>query len=104
MSDEKQLRRHVLRMRVNDTELEFFTERAKLCGLPLSRFIREAARGDAPRARPFETNLEAVHQLARIGNNLNQLARHANATRRAKLSRRLEETLRRVDEAIERLS
>jgi hypothetical protein len=55
-----------------------------------STFLREAAFG----AR-FGTRLQAaaVHELQRIGNNLNQLTRGAHTMRRYDLSRRLEEVL-----------
>ena len=100
-------RRHRLKFmsfRVNDDEARLIEERAHECGLARSRFLREAALGNTLRARPKALDRRAIHQLARIGNNLNQLSRHANATRRIELSRRLAEVLDEVDRTIRRLA
>ena len=101
---QRQLRRRVLRFRVSDAEMECLDERAHECGLTLSAFVRQTSLGAVPRARPGVAQRDAIHQLARIGNNLNQLARHANATRRVELSRRLAEVLDEVKQAIGRLA
>lgn len=58
------------------------TQRAKATGLPEGAYIRALiedapAASDTDRAARQETNAH----LARIGNNLNQLARHANSWR-----------------------
>lgn len=103
MSD-PQYRRKFMSFRVNDDEARRIEERAHDCALPRSRFLRDAALGVALRARPHVLERDAIHQLARIGNNLNQLARHANATQRVELSRRLAEVLDEVKQAIGRLA
>jgi hypothetical protein len=46
---------------------------------------------------------EVVYHLARIGNNLNQLTRAANALRRVELSSRLELTLAELRAALRRV-
>ena len=90
--------------RVNEDEAQRIEERARECGLARSRFLREAALGTKLRARPKALERRAIHPLARIGNNLNQLARHANGARRVELSRRLAEVLATVERAADRLS
>ena len=87
-------------VRFSPEEWETVRGRADEVALSPARYLREAALGKrlAPRA-----NAQAVHQLARVGNNLNQLARAANTNRRVKLSHRLGQVLSQVEEAIEEL-
>ena len=103
MSRDKR-RHHVVCLRANDDELRRLEDLARQCGLPRSRFIRDAALGVRLRTRLRVNERDAIHQLARVGSNLNQLARHANATRRVELSRRLAEVLDEVVRAIRRLA
>ena len=72
--------RRSLRMviRLRPDELATITERAGSCGTPTARYVREIALGFTPRARRTQANAELIRQLARIGNNLNQIARAAN--------------------------
>ena len=100
---QRQLRRRVLRFRVTDDELALLRQRAHECGCTLSAFVRQSSLGSVPRERLRVNERDALHQLARVGNNLNQLARHANATRRVELSRRLAEVLAEVVRTIRRL-
>ena len=48
-------------------------------GRTAGRYLRELVLGTVPRARPTIANAEAIRELARISNNLNQLAREATA-------------------------
>lgn len=66
-------------MRFTPDEFAVVAERARTCGRAPARFIREAALGAIPRERRSAANAELVRQLARIGNNLNQLAARAHA-------------------------
>ena len=91
-------------VRVSPGEHRVLRERARECGKGTSTYVREVALGSVPRARPRRIEQRVVHQLARIGNNLNQLARAANATRRVELSRRLAEVLAAIESALRRLS
>lgn len=52
--------------------------RAKECGRPTARYIRETALGAVIRARPDTATTALIHEVTRIGNNLNQLTRVAN--------------------------
>lgn len=61
------------------TEIANVTERAKACGLPVARFVRECALGAMPKATRNIDQKALIRELARIGNNLNQLAHEANA-------------------------
>jgi hypothetical protein len=72
-------RTRIVSIRFRPAEWESVRERAALCGLSPSRYLRRTALGSVPRARPGAVERAAVHQLARIGNNLNQLAKRANS-------------------------
>jgi Bacterial mobilisation protein (MobC) len=62
-------------IRFRPDELAIIAERACTCGAPVARYIREAALGVTPCAGRTQANAELIRHLARIGNNLNQLAR-----------------------------
>ena len=91
-------------LRLTPVEIEALRERARLCGYPTETYLRELAFGHKPKAKPRDLESRAIHQLARIGNNLNQLTRAANAQRHAELSRRLKQVLDEVVLAIRRLA
>ena len=61
-------------VRFSRDEFRAVTERARECGLPPARFIREAALGAVPKARRTPANAELIRQLARIGTELRRLA------------------------------
>lgn len=61
-------------VRFTRNEFRAVTDRARECGLPPARFIREAALGAIPKARRTPANAELIRQLARIGTELRQLA------------------------------
>ncbi len=65
-------------IRMAPEEWERISHRARVGGWTTSRYRRETALGAVPKARPRQAEMEAVRQLARIGNNLNQLAHIAN--------------------------
>lgn len=94
----------VLKVRLSPGEHRVLLERAGECGKGTSTYVREVALGSVPRARPRRIEQQVVHQLARLGNNLNQLARAANATRRVELSQRLAQVLAEIETAIRRLT
>ncbi len=62
-------------MRFHDDEWQQLLERARACGVQRGRYVRESALGVVPRGLGDQ---QLLHQLARIGNNLNQLAKRAN--------------------------
>jgi len=66
---------------VTEAEFVLMHEAAEIAGMTLSAFVRTAAMGSRPKAKPSRVRAKLIRQLAAIGNNLNQLARHANAGR-----------------------
>ncbi|MCP3959291.1 MAG: MobC family plasmid mobilization relaxosome protein [bacterium] len=94
----------MIKVRVSSGEHRVLLERARECGQGTSTYMREVALGSVPRARPRRIEQQAVNQLARIGNNLNQLARAANTSRQVELTQRLGEVLAEVEAAVRRLA
>ena len=77
-------RDRVLRVRATSEEIDGWKATARASGMPLSELVRRSI----GRARAWSPDRAAIErdrtlQLARIGNNLNQLARWANAHKRA---------------------
>lgn len=85
-------------------ELEKVRATAEALGITVSAFIRAAALGDHLRPRPTSVSREAVHQLARVGNNLNQLTHWANTHRHFRSLDELSETLDAVRRKVEELT
>ena len=70
--------------RVSAVELADWRAKAKAAGVPLSALVREAmARTRTWTAPAAEVERERTKQVARIGNNLNQIARWANTHKKA---------------------
>ena len=95
---DKRLRDHTITVRLSDDEREKLNELSSRSGLAIGAFMRAAAFGDSgPRAqrRPPADHV-ALRQIlghcGRIGNNLNQIARHLNAGGQASI-RELKEAL-----------
>jgi hypothetical protein len=59
-------------------ELARVTEEARLAGMPAGRYIHDLSLAQKIRARPGHAAEEKIYQLARIGNNVNQLAKMAH--------------------------
>ena len=53
--------------------------KAKLCGITETAVIRILLHGYEPKEKPDARFYEAMRQLSAIGNNINQIARKANA-------------------------
>ncbi len=98
------IRSLILPVRVSPDERRHLVEQARSCGLAVSTFVRQSALGAKLRQRRGKVEQDAVYHLARVGNNLNQLARVANSMGRVELSGRLDEVLREVLRAIGRLA
>ncbi len=69
-------------LRLTDEEWATVQARVRETGRTTGRYLRELALGTIPHARPTQANADLVRALAKIGNNLNQLAHVANATDR----------------------
>lgn len=93
-----------LSVRVRPDELATIEQRAAACNLPLSDFIREQAISGTVHVRRFNT-LSAIdrHDLARIGSNLNQIARICNATGDTARARNIEVHLEELRRFLDRL-
>jgi Mobilization protein NikA len=87
-------------VRFTPGEWEEVLGRAGEVGVSPARFLRLAALGVRLGGR---ADAEAVRQLARVGNNLNQIARTGNAIGRVELTRRVAEVLAEVEAAVGRL-
>ena len=87
-------------MRFAPEEWDKIRARAAEVRLPPSRYVRETALGYRLSGR---INSRAVVELGRIGNNLNQLTRVANATGRIDQTKRLKTALNEITEAIRSL-
>ena len=83
-------RNHIVKTRLNDEEHTDFLHRLEIYGMNQSEFIREAISGAAIRpvivaSLVSDDLLSAIGKLTaeygRIGNNLNQIARHLNEMR-----------------------
>jgi Mobilization protein NikA len=99
-----QLHRTLVRStRFTPEEWARLEERARLCGLAPARYLREVALGFEPKVRAGAIERQLLYHLARIGNNLNQLAHAANALRRVELSARLERTLAELEATFRRV-
>ena len=65
--------------RVTPAELERWQAKASAAGIPLSELLRQAMRRTrAWTAAAAGVERERIREIARIGNNLNQIARWAN--------------------------
>lgn len=71
-------RAYSIRPGFNSHEFTILEERAESAGIDLSEFVRRLALNQQFHSLPA-INRDALVQLARIGQNLNQLARIANA-------------------------
>jgi hypothetical protein len=75
---------------------------ARKGGLSFSRFVVESAlSGQAPTNEDRMRRERAILHLARVGNNLNQVARQLNAQRGVISSPEIDETLKEVKAACE---
>lgn len=97
-------RRVVQKVRLSEVEHRELRERAAALGVSVPRLMVEAALDgrETPTERRNElaTLFEIRRVLATVANNVNQLARSANIAGQVSEQRRLEETLREVDEVV----
>ena len=76
-------RQHHLRARLTADELAVFEERVRAAGVCRSDYIRQAAlTGRLAVAAPAKSNPALIAELNKIGVNLNQMTRTANANGR----------------------
>lgn len=104
MPDPSRFKTEIVSVRMSPDELRAMRKRADDCGKCLSTYMRIVALGSIPRARPRRVEQEAVYQLGKIGNNLNQLAKVANSTGRLGEAHRLQRVLAELLEAVRKLA
>ncbi|MFT8247181.1 plasmid mobilization protein [Roseomonas sp. BN140053] len=76
-----QRRNGLLRVRVTPAEASEIEARASAAGLSLSEFLRQSARAvRLPAVRKAAFDPVALHHLALLGSNVNQIARVLNTT------------------------
>ena len=90
-------------VRFTADEFALIRERARECGRPPARYIRETALGAVPRSRRSTANAAVIRELARIGNALTQLAEVARRSDTPADSAAIEAALIEVLEAIRRI-
>jgi hypothetical protein len=97
-------RTKLIAARVRPDELVAIEGRAAASNLPLSEFVRAQALSGAILVRAFRT-LSAIdrHDLARIGSNLNQIARLCNTTGDTYRARNIESLLDELRQLLARL-
>ena len=75
-------------IRFHPDELACITERARACGRTPARFIRETSLGAIPKPRHHAATDAVLHDMARIGRCLDELARLAEASQHPALAER----------------
>ena len=73
------VRSHRIDVYVTQDELAAIDIAAETADLTRAAFVRACTLGVKPQAKPARVTAEAIRQLTAIGNNLNQIARQANA-------------------------
>lgn len=98
--------RRTARLRVWCTpdELEAVRQRARVCRRTVARYVREVVLGSVPRESRAAVNADAIRELARVGTNLNQLARAANSEGNFPLEARILAVLEHVMATVDRLA
>ena len=64
--------------RLDDRELAHLNKIVSASGLKREQFLRDLIAGKDLRTRPKEEWAAVVRQISAVGNNINQIARHAN--------------------------
>lgn len=102
--DDMDRRGEQLRVRVRPDELAAIEQRAAACNRALPDYVRELALSGAILVRQFRS-FSAIdrHDLARIGSNLNQIARICNTTGDSARARNIEVLLAELRALLDRL-
>lgn len=104
MPPAKTKRTHFRSLRLTPGELAVLRGKAHAAGLPVSTYLRQVGLKKKIRARRGQVERDAIYQLSKIGNNLNQLARAANTAGQVVAFDLLEAALAELREAIEDLA
>jgi len=87
----------------DEEELARFRQLAEKSGLSHQAYIRQLIKGVIPNDRPPPDYFAMMRELHSIGNNLNQIARHAHATGIVD-SERFDRNIVKLDEVIDRIT
>ena len=89
-----------------DDEFNKLNLEVEKSGLSREAYLRSLIKHELPRGKPTEDYLEVIHQLKKIGNNLNQIAQKAHVLnvvdvqRYDKEVRKFNEAVRKITEAV----
>lgn len=72
-------RNNLIQIWLSDDELQDLNSKVEKCGLSRAAFLRQLIRGCTPKELPPIDYYSMMRQLYYCGNNLNQIARKANA-------------------------
>ena len=97
-------RRRPHKIRYTPVEWAAIVERARSCGRPPARYVRETSLGSTPRARRGRENDDFIHELGRIGTSLSRLCSAAKEQGVALDQERLDAVLAEVVAAVRRLT
>src|SRR4030095_7767289 len=107
MGRQKRYQRATL-VRVTNDEYRQLTERAKQSGVSVSRLLVETTLADKAFSSEQREHIEtlilqrdwAINEVARVGNNLNQIARQLNSQRGTISTERIDEVLADTNEVL----
>jgi hypothetical protein len=107
MGRQKRYQRATL-VRVTNDEYRQLTERARQSGVSVSRLLVETTLADAAFSSEQREHIEtlilqrdwAINEVARVGNNLNQIARQLNSQRGSISTESIEEVLTDTNEVL----
>ena len=88
-------------IRFTDSEWEAIHERAVRCGMAFGAYMRSVSLGSIPRQRRQLREDILIQHLARLGNNLNQIARRLN-TGLPVAECEIRDGIRRINELLEK--
>ena len=72
------IRSKKISIRLSEKEYAHLKEQADLAGLKIEPFLRNLISGVKMKPRPKEEWAELIRQISAVGNNINQIAHHAN--------------------------
>ncbi|QKG28741.1 MobC family plasmid mobilization relaxosome protein [Campylobacter sp. RM16187] len=75
----KNNRTNRITIRLNDSEINDLELKAGLSGIGISAYIRHIILHSKPPIHKFDRTM--INQLSRLGNNLNQIAKHVNISK-----------------------
>ena len=87
-------------VRLSQKEKSFLKKQADLCGLKMEPYIRRLIAGKEVKPRPPEEYYKILKELNYIGNNINQIARVANAEQNI-TSDKITEAVKMVDDIMD---